>query len=140
MSAAWYDPRIARGMAQQLTRWHQRLKAGEKAIGWKAGFGTADAMERHKLHAAARCPARDISAGISGAHRALTMIEPAGIIPVAARGPLGSSNIECRSPARKNEPPLRPNANVQRSRISATPATISDTGRVEANGSKVRAC
>jgi 2-keto-4-pentenoate hydratase len=51
MSAAWYDPRIARGMAQQLTRWHQRLKAGEKAIGWKAGFGTADAMERYKVHA-----------------------------------------------------------------------------------------
>lgn len=51
MSAAWYDPRIARGMAQSLTRWHQRLKAGEKALGWKAGFGTAEAMERFKLHA-----------------------------------------------------------------------------------------
>lgn len=51
MSAAWYDPRIARGMAQQLTRWHQRLKAGEKALGWKAGFGTAQAMERLRLHA-----------------------------------------------------------------------------------------
>jgi len=51
MSAAWYDPRIARGMAQQLTRWHQRMKAGEKALGWKAGFGTAEAMERLKLQA-----------------------------------------------------------------------------------------
>lgn len=51
MSAAWYDPRIARGMAQQLTRWHQRLKSGEKALGWKAGFGTAEAMERYNLHA-----------------------------------------------------------------------------------------
>lgn len=51
MSAAWYDPRIARGMAQQLTRWHQRIRAGEKALGWKAGFGTTDAMERLKLHA-----------------------------------------------------------------------------------------
>lgn len=51
MSAAWYDPRIARGMAQQLTRWHRRLKAGEKPVGWKAGFGTAEAMERFKLQA-----------------------------------------------------------------------------------------
>ncbi|HWI12677.1 MAG TPA: fumarylacetoacetate hydrolase family protein [Burkholderiales bacterium] len=51
MSAAWYDPRIARGMAQQLTRWHQRIKSGEKALGWKAGFGTSEAMERYKLHA-----------------------------------------------------------------------------------------
>lgn len=46
MSAAWYDPRIARGMAQQLTRWHERLKAGEKALGWKVGFGAPAAMER----------------------------------------------------------------------------------------------
>lgn len=51
MSAAWYDPRIARGMAQQLTRWHERLKAGEKALGWKVGFGSAEAMERLKLQA-----------------------------------------------------------------------------------------
>lgn len=51
MSAAWYDPRIARGMAQQLTRWHEKLRAGEKALGWKAGFGTAEAMERLKLGA-----------------------------------------------------------------------------------------
>ncbi len=51
MSAAWYDPRIARGMAQQLTRWHQRLKAGEKALGWKAGFGSPDAMARLKIQA-----------------------------------------------------------------------------------------
>lgn len=51
MSVAWYDPRIARGTAQQLTRWHQRLKAGDKAIGWKLGFGTSDALERLKLGA-----------------------------------------------------------------------------------------
>jgi len=51
MSAAWYDPRIARGMAQQLTRWHERLKAGEKALGWKVGFGSPAAMERLKLQA-----------------------------------------------------------------------------------------
>jgi len=29
MSAPWYDPRIARGMARQLTRWHERIKAGD---------------------------------------------------------------------------------------------------------------
>jgi len=46
MSAAWYDPRIARGMAQQLTRWHERLKTGEKALGWKVGFGAPAAMEK----------------------------------------------------------------------------------------------
>lgn len=51
MSAAWYDPRIARGMVCQLTRWHQQLKTGEKAIGWKVGFGTPESMERLKLTA-----------------------------------------------------------------------------------------
>lgn len=51
MSAAWYDPRIARGMAVQLTHWHQRRKAGEKPLGWKAGFGTAEAMERYRIDA-----------------------------------------------------------------------------------------
>lgn len=51
MSAAWYDPRIARGMARQLTRWHERLKTGEKALGWKVGFGAPAAMERLKIQA-----------------------------------------------------------------------------------------
>jgi 2-keto-4-pentenoate hydratase len=46
MSAPWYDPRIARGMARQLTRWHERIKAGEKALGWKVGFGAPAAMEK----------------------------------------------------------------------------------------------
>ena len=46
MSAPWYDPRIARGMARQLTRWHERLKSGEKALGWKVGFGAPAAMEK----------------------------------------------------------------------------------------------
>ena len=46
---AWYDPRVARGMAAQLTRWHERLKAGEKPLGWKAGLGTTEAMERLDL-------------------------------------------------------------------------------------------
>lgn len=44
MSAPWLDPRIARGMTAQLARWHGRLSAGEKAIGWKVGFGAPAAM------------------------------------------------------------------------------------------------
>jgi len=51
MSAAWYDPRIARGMVRQLMRWHERLKAGANAIGWKVGFGTPESMERLKITA-----------------------------------------------------------------------------------------
>ncbi len=51
MSAPWYDPRIARGMAAQLTNWHERLKAGEKALGWKVGFGAPAAMETLKITA-----------------------------------------------------------------------------------------
>src|SRR5688572_1490420 len=51
MSAPWYDLRIARGMAAQLTHWHQRLKDGEKAIGWKVGFGAPAAMETLKITA-----------------------------------------------------------------------------------------
>lgn len=50
-SVPWYDPRIARGMAKQLTRWHERLKAGEKAIGWKIGFGSVTAMEQLRITA-----------------------------------------------------------------------------------------
>jgi len=51
MSAPWYDLRIARGMSAQLTRWHERLKAGEKALGWKVGFGAPTAMEALKITA-----------------------------------------------------------------------------------------
>ena len=51
MGVAWYDPRIARGMAAQLTRRNERLKAGEKALGWKAGFGSAAAMEKLRIEA-----------------------------------------------------------------------------------------
>jgi len=49
MSAPWYDLRIARGMKAQLTNWHERVKAGEKPIGWKVGFGAPDAMEKLKI-------------------------------------------------------------------------------------------
>jgi len=51
MSAPWYDLRIARGMAAQLRHWHKRLKAGEKPLGWKVGFGTPAAMETLRISA-----------------------------------------------------------------------------------------
>ena len=51
MSAPWYDLRIARGMAAQLKSWHERLKAGEKPLGWKVGFGAPAAMETLKISA-----------------------------------------------------------------------------------------
>jgi len=36
----WDDPRIVRGMRAQLEKRRQRLAAGDKALGWKVGFGT----------------------------------------------------------------------------------------------------
>lgn len=50
-SASWFDPRVARGTAAQLSRWHERLRAGEKALGWKVGFGAPAAMEQLKISA-----------------------------------------------------------------------------------------
>ena len=46
VSAAWKDPRIARGMKAQLERWRERIAAGEKPLGWKVGFGAPAAMEK----------------------------------------------------------------------------------------------
>ena len=46
MSAAWDDPRIARGMEKQLVARRARIAAGEKPIGWKVGLGAKPAMER----------------------------------------------------------------------------------------------
>ncbi len=51
MSALWDDPRIARGMKAQLERRRQRIAAGEKALGWKVGFGAPAAMEKLKITA-----------------------------------------------------------------------------------------
>ena len=45
------DPRIARGMQIQLGRWRERLNAGEKALGWKVGFGALAAMEKLGIEA-----------------------------------------------------------------------------------------
>jgi 2-keto-4-pentenoate hydratase len=46
MTAAWEDPRIARGMTAQLRLRHELLQAGQKALGWKLAFGGPAAMER----------------------------------------------------------------------------------------------
>ncbi|MYZ46776.1 fumarylacetoacetate hydrolase family protein [Propylenella binzhouense] len=43
------DPRIARGMAAQLEARETRMRAGERPIGWKAGFGAPAALERLAL-------------------------------------------------------------------------------------------
>jgi 2-keto-4-pentenoate hydratase len=40
------DPRIARGMQMQLSRWRERLARGEQPLGWKVGFGAPAAMEK----------------------------------------------------------------------------------------------
>jgi len=46
MTAAWDDPRISRGMTEQLRRRRELLRAGHKALGWKLAFGGPAAMER----------------------------------------------------------------------------------------------
>lgn len=48
---AWEDPRIKRGMAQQL-RWRRELlAAGGKPVGWKLAFGGPAALERLRINA-----------------------------------------------------------------------------------------
>lgn len=46
MSAPWDDPRIRRGMAEQLAKRRARIAAGEKPLGWKVGFGAPAMMEK----------------------------------------------------------------------------------------------
>jgi len=45
-SAAWDDPRIARGMKLQLDKRRERIARGEKPLGWKVGLGAPATMER----------------------------------------------------------------------------------------------
>lgn len=40
------DPRVAGGMREQLALRRARIRAGERSIGWKVGFGSAAALER----------------------------------------------------------------------------------------------
>ena len=49
MSAPWDDPRVARGMKAQLEQRRERIAAGEKALGWKVGFGAPAAMGKLKI-------------------------------------------------------------------------------------------
>jgi 2-keto-4-pentenoate hydratase len=51
MAAAWDDPRIARGMKEQLARRRARIAAGEKPLGWKVGFGAPAMMEKFRITA-----------------------------------------------------------------------------------------
>ncbi len=46
MSSAWDDPRIQRGMTEQLAKRRARIAAGEKPLGWKVGFGAPAMMEK----------------------------------------------------------------------------------------------
>ena len=45
-SPVWDDPRVSRGMATQLSCRKERVRAGEKPLGWKLAFGAPAALER----------------------------------------------------------------------------------------------
>jgi 2-keto-4-pentenoate hydratase len=51
MTAAWEDPRISRGMTEQLRGRRELLSAGAKPLGWKLAFGGPAAMERLQINA-----------------------------------------------------------------------------------------
>jgi 2-keto-4-pentenoate hydratase len=46
LTNSWDDPRIARGMEQQLAARRERIAKGEKPLGWKVGLGAPAAMEK----------------------------------------------------------------------------------------------
>src|SRR5436853_5813088 len=48
---AWDDPRIARGMENQLATRRARIAAGETPLGWKVGLGAPPAMARLNIKA-----------------------------------------------------------------------------------------
>jgi 2-keto-4-pentenoate hydratase len=51
MSAIWDDPRIKRGMTEQLAKRRARIAAGETPLGWKVGFGAPAMMEKFRITA-----------------------------------------------------------------------------------------
>src|SRR5271167_1926595 len=51
MTAAWDDPRISRGMVEQLRRRRELLNSGHKPLGWKLAFGGPAALERLRITA-----------------------------------------------------------------------------------------
>jgi 2-keto-4-pentenoate hydratase len=42
----WDDPRVVRGMRAQLALRRERIAAGDKALGWKVGFGAPSMLEQ----------------------------------------------------------------------------------------------
>jgi 2-keto-4-pentenoate hydratase len=46
MTESWHDPRISRGMTEQLRRRRKLLDSGHKPLGWKLAFGGPAALER----------------------------------------------------------------------------------------------
>ena len=51
MSNPWDDPRIQRGMKEQLAKRRACIAAGEAPLGWKVGFGAPAMMEKLKITA-----------------------------------------------------------------------------------------
>jgi 2-keto-4-pentenoate hydratase len=51
ITESWKDPRIVRGMTEQLELRKELLASGMKPLGWKLAFGGAAAMERLKTTA-----------------------------------------------------------------------------------------
>jgi 2-keto-4-pentenoate hydratase len=51
MTNPWDDPRIQRGMTEQLAKRRMRIDAGERPLGWKVGFGAPAMMEKFKITA-----------------------------------------------------------------------------------------
>ena len=51
MSKAWDDPRIQRGMTEQLAKRRARIATGEAPLGWKVGFGAPAMMEKFRIAA-----------------------------------------------------------------------------------------
>src|SRR5262249_52435703 len=51
MAAPWDDPRIQRGMTEQLAKRRALVAAGEKPLGWKVGFGAPAIMEKFQITA-----------------------------------------------------------------------------------------
>jgi len=45
----WDDPRVARGMKQQLDARRARLAAGDKPLGWKVGFGAPALLKQFDI-------------------------------------------------------------------------------------------
>jgi 2-keto-4-pentenoate hydratase len=51
MAALWDDPRIKRGMTEQLAKRRNRIAAGDKPLGWKVGFGAPAFLQKFRITA-----------------------------------------------------------------------------------------